>query len=157
MYFSTGRNTRSRCTQSLLNLSSNQHTDAKHNTDLLFANYCAHSHNGEEKILCLCGDWLAMRNEKCNPDTTTKARRVKFWNRWPGKFVKSPSLGDFESSPGKGYFWLSFHRSWGRSVQWAALQNPFHLLSVDPKVSCSLKHLRCVCTQDLPHTEVFQR
>lgn len=110
MCFSTGRNTSSRCTQSLFNLSSNQHTDAKHATDLLFTNCCAHSHNGGEKILCLFGDWLVMRNEKCNPDTTTKARRVKFWNRWPGKFVKSPSLGDFESSPGKGYFQLSCHR-----------------------------------------------
>lgn len=107
MYFSTRRNTSSRCTQSLINLSPNQHTDAKHDNDLLFTNCCPHPHNGGEKILCLFGDWLAMRNEKCNPDTTTKARRVKFWKSWPGKFVKSPSLGDFESSPGKGYLQLS--------------------------------------------------
>lgn len=77
MYFSTGRNTSSRCTQSLLNLSPNQHTGAKHDNGLLLTNCCAYPHNGGEKILCLFGDWLAMRNEKCNPDTTTKIRRLK--------------------------------------------------------------------------------
>lgn len=108
MYFSTGRNTSSRCTQSLLNLSPNQHTGAKHDNGLLLTNCCAYPHNGGEKILCLFGDWLAMRNEKCNPDTTTKTRRVKR-KRWPGKFVKSLSLGNFDSSPGKDYFQWSCH------------------------------------------------
>lgn len=157
MCFSTGRNTSSRCTQSLFNLSSNQHTDAKHATDLLFTNCCAHSHNGGEKILCLFGDWLVMRNEKCNPDTTTKARRVKILEQMAWKVCEISITGGFWEQPRQRLLSVELPSSWGRSVQQTASQDFSHLFSVAPKVSCSLKHSRHICTQDLPCPEVFQR